>query len=151
MNKVRVNLAQRNQRPLAALPDGAKLRKKCGPILFHRPLRILASEAEIQAFSAIDFGKSARSSAEAINEPGRRRERFGPNDLVLRFPQSFQRHGQHLNNVDDICNASPQQMGSLNLIEEFLATFPRVPLGYGYNLALRWFRCLRLTTNSGAP
>ena len=61
MNKIGVNLAHGDQRPLAALPDGSQLPEKCGPILFHRPPRILPGKSEIQALPAIGPG----------NPPGR--------------------------------------------------------------------------------
>ena len=68
MNKIGVDLAQGNQRPLAPLPDGSQLPEKSGPVLFHCPLRILTGESEIQAPPAIGPGKPARPSAEAMDQ-----------------------------------------------------------------------------------
>jgi hypothetical protein len=70
MNKVRVDLPDGDQWQLAPLPDGSELAEKGGPILFHGAPRILPGKAKIQTSPAIDFGKSARPRAEAVDQPG---------------------------------------------------------------------------------
>jgi hypothetical protein len=92
MNEVRVNLAERNQRPFTPLADRSYLAEKCSPVLFYRPLCILASETQIQAPLAISPGKSARPSAEAMNQPPQVDKGIGVENLALNSPEGFQRH-----------------------------------------------------------
>jgi hypothetical protein len=92
MNEIRVNLAECNQRPFTPLSDRSYLAQKCSPVLFYRPLCILASETQIQAPLAISPGKSARPGAEAMNQPPQVDKGIGVENLALSFPEGFQRH-----------------------------------------------------------
>jgi hypothetical protein len=92
MNQVRVNLAERNQRPFTPLADRSYLAEKCSPVLFYRPLCILPRETQIQAPLAISPGKSARPGAEAMNQPPQVDKGIGVQNLALNFPEGFQRH-----------------------------------------------------------
>ena|SRR5579862_6423765 len=94
MNEVGVNLAERHQRPFASLLEGPNLAKKGSAILLHRPRRILTSEAEIQALSAIRRGNSPGPCAEAMDQPWDRRQRkgIGVENVALGSPEGFQRH-----------------------------------------------------------
>ena len=92
MNKVRVDLPDRDQWPRAPLPDGPQLAEKGGPILFHCPLRILTGEAEIQASPTIDSGKTAWPGAEAMDQPGNGRQRIRLQNFAWCLPESFRGH-----------------------------------------------------------
>ncbi len=85
---------------------GSELPEKCGPVLFHRPLLILAGETQVQAPLAVSPGKPARPGAEAVNEPRQRRKRIGVENLALGFPEGFQRHRNILATLSAMCNAA---------------------------------------------
>lgn len=92
MNKVGVNLAKHDQRPHAAFAGGAELFQKFLPILFDRGPSILLSESKIESLSSVGFRESAWTSAEAVNEPGKRLEGVRLQDLELSFSGSLQGH-----------------------------------------------------------
>lgn len=106
MNKVGMNLAQGNERPLAPLLDRSELPEKRGPVLFHRPLLILAGKAQVQAALAVSPGKPARPCTEAVNEPRQRGKRIDGENLALGFPETFQRHCNILATLSAVCNAA---------------------------------------------
>jgi hypothetical protein len=135
MNKVRVNLAERNQRPLSALTDGSYLLEERGPILFHRALRILPGETEIQASPAITLGESTRSSAETMNEPRHRRKRVGLENLALACPEGFQRHRNILATYPRSCNAAYAANSKRYVNDGLPSPHHRPPTAY--NSALR--------------
>ena len=92
MNKVRMNLTQRDQRPYATLADGAKLLQKFLPILLDRGAGVLLSESQIQSPPAVSLRKSVPPHAEAMDEPGDRLKRISLQDFALSFPGSLERH-----------------------------------------------------------
>src|SRR6185369_897945 len=92
MNEVGMNLAEGNQRPLAPFPNRSELPEKRGPVLFHRPLPILAGETQVQTALAVSPGKPAWPGAKAMNGPRQRRKRIGVKNLAWNFPEDFQRH-----------------------------------------------------------
>jgi hypothetical protein len=92
VNEIGVNLAHSHQRPVTPLADGSQFPKKSRPILLHRAPRVLARESEIQTLPTVGPGDPARTSAETMDKPWNRSQRFGLKNSALSFPESFQRH-----------------------------------------------------------
>ena len=87
-----MNLTDRNQRPGASPGDSSNLAQEFCPIVLHRGSRILLGEAEIQSSPSVNFGKSSRPRAEAVNQPRNWLQRISLQDFNLSFSESFERH-----------------------------------------------------------
>ena len=92
MNKVGMNLAKHDQRPGAAFAGCAELLQKFPPIFFDDGARILLGESKIQGAAPVDFGETAGTGADAVNEPGNRLEGVSLQDIELGFSGSLQGH-----------------------------------------------------------
>ncbi len=137
MNKVRMNLIQRDQRPGAALADGSKLAQKFLPILLNRGTGILRRETQIQSPPAVNCGESAWPRAETMDEPGNRLKRIGLQDFALSLPGSLERHRNILTTSPPSAIRGLQQMAHVSVQVELPGLLPVCRPLSGYNSALR--------------
>lgn len=87
-----MNLAKHDQWPGSAFAGGAELLQKFLPIPFDRGPGVLLGESKIQGATPVDFGESAGTSTEAVNDPGNGLEGISLQDFELSFSGSLQGH-----------------------------------------------------------
>ena len=104
MNKVRVNLTKRDQRPGVALGRRAQFSEKGRTIALNRVAGILFCETEIESVPPITAGKTASPCAETMNEPRNPLQRFNSKDVKRRFLRGL---GRHINILKDATDQTP--------------------------------------------
>ena len=67
MDKIGMNLPQRDERPCLLIATRAQVLEESSSVAFYRSARILLGESEIESISTINAGESSGSCAESMD------------------------------------------------------------------------------------